>query len=106
MLRGLERPRRSDSPAARDAEVVEKAVQIAAIAAAAGAPEPPAPPVRKGMGWFPRESLGLQLVPCMARTRKLEVQQNPWMCAANAHWPLGQWKVQKCASAVYPLAYP
>jgi len=78
MLRGLERPRRSDSPAARDAEVVEKAVQIAAIAAAAGAPEPPAPPVRKGMGWFPRESLGLQLW-------KLEVQQNPWMRAANVH---------------------
>ena len=59
--RALERPRRRDPPAARDGGDVEKAVQIAAIAAAAGAPEPPAPPVRKGMGWFPRESLGLQL---------------------------------------------
>jgi len=80
MLRGLERPRRSDSPAARDAEVVEKAVQIAAIAAAAGAPEPPAPPVRKGMGWFPRESLGLQLW-------KLEVQQKPWSVGPHRAGP-------------------
>jgi len=94
MLRGLERPRRSDSPAARDAEVVEKAVQIAAIAAAAGAPEPPAPPVRKGMGWFPRESLGLQLVPCMARP-------GSWKCSRTrgcvprmrtGHWGNGKFR--------------
>jgi len=30
-------------------------------------------------------------VPCMARTWKLEVQQNPWMCAANAQVRTGHW---------------